>query len=770
MNKLGIRWRWIPALMNVIGLGIAFAVFLILMSQIWWDFRYDRFKGGKDVYIVDYPSSFDDKYTPYILRPSIQKIKDCSPDIEAACDYSVFKKDELGMITFKDKDGEYETAWGINYGTTETSVLDVFNISLLVGSKEDFAAKGDALISESTARQYFPDRDPIGETFVYEWRNEGRIVGVYKDRKENETMVNGILVHEGNTDLELPNSHIHCCYVKLAPGADITAVREAVGKVSIGDWEKDHRLTRLHPYWFLRENDLLGRTEGGNKTMCYVLLTIALLFLAVASFNYINFAMAAIPFTIKDINTRKVYGAPKSSLVFRQLIRTALIVGLSFLAGILAMRTLSGTQWATFLSGSMAPGENIPVVLIGGALAVVITLIAGLIPAFYSTSFQPALILKGTFAMTAKGGGLRTVTLVLQHVLSFIFIISALILQRQTTFMAKNNALGFDYDLVLKMESHGFRQVKDIAERLKDIPGVVDVTRGESPIEKGMSSMSEIRDNDNVVQYSFRSIAPEYPGFFKLKLTEGRLPMPGEKEVALINESFRQAVPSLGVGKTMQRYDGNYTIIGALEDFHARSLQHSYSPLVFFVNDEWYFNSFMMRVQPDADVEAVLSQAKKIYTEMGDFDNDYDIKTGFLNKDIESLYEQESRQTRLIKLSSLLSLVIALIGILGLVWFDTRFMRKEVAIRKVNGATSHDILSMINTKYIIISVVSFAIAAPIAYAICQRWMSNFAFRTNIPAWIFILAFFAVMALTLLTVTLQSWRAANANPVDSLKNE
>ena len=770
MGKLRIKWSWIPALMNVVGLGIAFTVFLILMSQVWWDFTYDRFKGGKDVYIVDYPREFDGKYDPLLLRPTIQKILDCSPGIEAACDYFEMRNDEIGLLQIKDRSGEYVAVRGISHATTETAALDVFDISLIAGRREDFANKGDALISESAARLFFPDRDPMGETFLHAWMEECRIVGIYKDRKENETMINGILVHEGEDEMEVPNSRPHACYVKLAPGADRKAVQEAVKILNAGYGQKDFRLTKLHSYWFMRDQDIFGRKTGGNKTMAFILLAIAVLFLAIAAFNYVNFAMAAIPFRIKDINTRKVYGASRTSLILRQLLLASCIVGIAFLAGILAMRTLSGTTWATFLSGNMAPEKNIPVLLIGGAVAVVIASVSGLIPAFYSTSFQPALILKGAFSMTARGGGLRTVTLVLQYVLSFIFIISALCLQRQTNYMVRNNAMGFDHDYVLSMSSHGFTQVKDVAEQIRNIPGVVDVTRGESPIEAGPSSMTEIRDNDHIVQYSFRSVAPEYPAFFKLQLVDGRLPLPGENDVALVNESFVEALPSYGIGKTLQTMsDGTVTIIGILKDFHARTFQHAYSPLALMVGDKWNFASFMIRVRPDADVKGILDQARKYYAGMKDLDEE-EIETGFLDRDIEKLYDQESRQTRLIKLSSILSLLIALIGILGLVWFDTRFMRREIALRKVNGATSRDILSMINRKYLITVGVSFVIAAPIAYVICQRWMSQFAFRTNIPAWIFVVSLLAVVAITLAVVTLQSWRAANANPVDSLKNE
>ena len=756
-----IKTSWISALMNIIGLGIAFAVFLILMSQVWWDYRYDRFKGGKDVYMVENLSSFDGNYSPMVMRPAVQKIKDCSPDIIAACDFFGRKGDQLGIIQIKGKSGEYERVKGINYGITETSVIDVFNITLLAGRKEDFATKGDALVSESAAELYFPDRNPIGEIIYNDFgRSECRIVGIYKDRKENETMVNGVLIHEGDTDLEFPNYNPHMCYVKLAHGADIRSVSDAVRKVKVYSEDTEYRITKLHSHWFMWDSDIFGDKTGGNKLMCYILLVIAILFLAIAAFNYINFAMASIPFRIKDINTRKVYGASRRSLILRQLLLAFGIVGAAFLFGVLTMRTLSGTSWATFLSGSMAPGKNIPVILIGGAVAVVVALVSGLIPAYYSTSFQPALVLKGAFSMTAKGGGLRTITLILQYVLSFIFIISALVLQRQTNFMA-----------MLKMDSKMFSPVKEVADEIRKIPGVIDVTRGESPIQDNPSSRSQIRneDNDNVVQFSFRDVPPEYPEFFHLELVEGRMPLPGENGVALVNESFVESLPSYGVGKTIYRFNEEATIIGVLKDFHTRTFQHTYSPMVLFVGDKWNFNSFMIRVRKDADVSGILAKSSEIYRSIKNLDES-DIETGFLNKEIEKLYEQEIRQTRLIKMSSLLSLIIALIGILGLVWFDIRYMRKEVAIRKVNGASSKDILTKINLKYILIAGVSFVIATPLAYAIAQRWMSQFAFRTNIPAWLFAVAFVVVLLITLAVVTLQSWRAANANPVESLKNE
>ena len=434
------------------------------------------------------------------------------------------------------------------------------------------------------------------------------------------------------------------------------------------------------------------------------------------------------------------------------------------------MKTLSGTQWATFLTGDMAPSSNVTVLCLGGAAALLLALVSGLIPALYSTSFQPALVLKGSFALSAKGGGLRTVTLILQYVLSFLFILCAMMLQRQTSYMVNNNELGFNYDRVLKMESHTFTRVKDVAEELRNIPGVIGVARGDTPIEGGMSSMSEMREGDDIIQYSFRNISPEYAEFFGLKLIDGRLPYPGESDVALVNESFHEALPSFGISKSIPTmYGKNVTVIGILKDFHARTLEHDYSPLVLLVSDEWNYASFMIRVQPNADVPDILQKAKRIYSEMKRLD-ETEIDVGFLDKDIERLYEQEIRQTRLIRMSSFLSLIITLIGVLGLVWFDTRFMRKEIALRKVNGATRKEILFQLGRKYLLIVAVGFVVATPIAIAVCQRWLQHFAFRTNMPIWIFVLALAVVTLITIAVVITQGWLAASANPVDSLKNE
>ena len=767
-NILKVKSRWLPFLLNTLGLGIAFSVFLILMSQVWWDFRYDRFKGGADVYQLEAPAFREGLFEKIVPRAVIQIVADCSPDIAVACDYVGTRDDRNGFVAVTNPmTGKTARLLHINYAFTETAALDVFNVSMVVGGRESFSKKGDVLISESVARALYPDQNPVGEP-VFFLRDEYRISGIYRDRRENETLVNGFLFHEGEKDLALPNEGMHACYLKLRPGADLAAVREAVGKVSFMSLE-DMRITQIHDAWFEKDLDRWGMKEGGDRLLCLVLVAIALLFLVIAAFNYVNFAMASIPLQIKGINVRKVLGASRKSLVLAQLSRSFTVTGLAFLVGVLVMRTLSGTEWSSFLSGNLDPASNGDILLIGGGMALTVALVTGLVPGLYGSSFQPALVLKGSFALTARGGGLRTVTTTLQFVLSFVFLLCALVLQRQTSFLTHYQGLGFDHDRVLYVRSQLFSQIGDVVERVRQIPGVLDVTRGESPIQESLSSMTELREGDDIVQYHFRTIPPEYPSFFRLELADGRLPLPGENGVTLVNESFLEVLPSYGIGQKLFYYDGPKTVIGVLKDFHTRSLENDFAPYAFHVEDDSNYDSFMIRIAPNADAGAILQKACEIYGGMKGLVQE-EMEAGFLDQDIEKLYEQERRQTRLIRVSSLLSLIIAIIGILGLVWFDMQYMRKEIALRKINGATVGSLLSLFNRKYLLIAVVAFVAAVPASVAISRRWLEHFAFRTDIPAWIFLAALAAVLLLTLGSVSLQTWRAASANPVEAIKNE
>jgi putative ABC transport system permease protein len=234
-----------------------------------------------------------------------------------------------------------------------------------------------------------------------------------------------------------------------------------------------------------------------------------------------------------------------------------------------------------------------------------------------------------------------------------------------------------------------------------------------------------------------------------------------------------QMFPQYHVGSLMAGHVDNCEIVGVVKDFNFKSLQHAMGPLVLYNwgKEGWRpFGQMYVRTAPGADFKEVSDYIKEAVCKFDPRREPHMITVSHLDEWIENMYQSEQSLGKLITIASFVALLIAIIGIIGLVFFETQFIRKEIAVRRVNGATVGSILKMIYKKYLIMAGASFVIAAPVAYYLMTAWRKGFAYQAPVPMWIFLVALLVVAAITLAVVTLQSWRAANANPVDSLKNE
>ena len=265
--------------------------------------------------------------------------------------------------------------------------------------------------------------------------------------------------------------------------------------------------------------------------------------------------------------------------------------------------------------------------------------------------------------------------------------------------------------------------------------------------------------------------------FFGLQIVEGRdfHESDNQNETGSIipNETFMQMFPQFHVGSLMGGHVANCEIVGVVKDFNFKSLQHAMGPLVLYNwgKQGWRsFGTMYVRTVPGADFKDVSDYIKDAICKFDPRREPHMITVSHLDKWIEDMYQSEQSLGKLITIASFVALLIAIIGIIGLVFFETQFIRKEIAVRRVNGATVSSILQMINKKYLIMAGSSFVIAAPVAYWLMTAWRKGFAYQAPVPVWIFLVALIAVAAITLAVVTLQSWRAASANPVESLKNE
>ncbi|MBO5582430.1 MAG: ABC transporter permease [Bacteroidales bacterium] len=778
------RKTGVSTLINILGMSVAFAAAMILMVQVKWDTTYDaNFKGHEQVFRLE--NNWMDKglFSTSFSRPMIEIAKTASPNIEAVGTYWTMPHE----ATLK-KDGE-ETVLSVPSARVDSSMFSVFPFEWVEGSAREFTAGETAVVSEEYAKLFFGDESAIGKIFKAGNGVEVRVVGVFKDMPKNYSMHYGVLVNMGDDYLDDSNEWSFPAFVKLKDPSlakeietqMVNTLLEYVGddvdEAQANEFRKGFRIVYLHEAHF--ERDVRANIASANKAITITLAAIAILLILIAIINFINFAFAEIPFRIKSINTRKVLGEGRGSLIGRQLLHAGLIALIAFAIACLIMHVVAGTSWASYVSDSLALKDNIGILVLMLGVALVSAVIAGLAPALYSTSQPAALVLKGSYGTSVKGKALRNILVGLQFVLSFLFILMALFVGVQTKYMIGKD-MGFDEVRVLQTRC-GYpagNQKDALRSHLLQNPSIEDVTFCDSPIvSEGKMGWSRTGDDGNQVFMEVLPVDDNFVQFFGLQIVEGRdfRESDNQNEAGSIipNETFMQMFPQFHVGSLMYGHVDNCEIVGVVKDFNFKSLQHAMGPIVLYNwgKEGWRsFGTMYVRTVPGADFKDVSDSIKDAICKFDPRREPDMITVSHLDKWIEDMYQSEQSLGKLISIASFVALLIAIIGIIGLVFFETQFIRKEIAVRRVNGATVGSILKMINKKYLIMAAASFVIAAPVAYWLMTAWRKGFAYQAPVPVWIFLVALLAVAAITLAVVTLQSWRAANVNPVDSLKNE
>ena len=776
------RKTGVSTLINILGMGVAFAAAMILMVQVRWDTTYDaNFEGHEQVFRMENNWMDQGLFSTYICRPFIERSRDASPNIEAICTWQPLGEDVLY------KEGDRESPITIPMARVDSSFFSVFPVEWVEGSAREFDAARTCALNEAFAKMIFGEESAVGKILENGSGESRRVIGVFKNTPRNFSAHVGMLSTLGDTDRENSSEWSYNAYLKLKDPSMAKETEDAIytvlGELISSDEERraeyrnGFRISQIHEAHF--ERDVRANIPSANKAITITLAAIAILLILIAIINFINFAFAEIPFRIKSINTRKVLGEGRGSLIGRQLLHAGLIALIAFAIACLIMHVVAGTSWASYVSDSLALKDNIGILVLMLGVALVSAVIAGLAPALYSTSQPAALVLKGSYGTSVKGKALRNILVGLQFVLSFLFILMALFVSVQTKFMIGKD-MGFDEARVLQVWC-GYpagNQKDALRSHLLQNPSIEDVTFCDSPIvSDGRMSWSRTGDDGNQVFMEALPVDVNFVDFFGLQMVEGRdfRESDNQNEAGSIipNETFMQMFPQYHVGSLMDGHVDNCEIVGVVKDFNFKSLQHAMGPLVLYNwgKDGWRsFGTMYVRTAPGADFKEASDYIKEAICKFDPRREPHMITVSHLDEWVEDMYQSEQSLGKLISIASFVALLIAIIGIIGLVFFETQFIRKEIAVRRVNGATVGSILEMINKKYLIMAGASFVIAAPVAYWLMTAWRKGFAYQAPVPVWIFLVALIAVAAITLAVVTLQSWRAANANPVESLKNE
>ena len=761
--------------LNILGLSVAFVAFLLLMMQWDYDRTFDRHDPNADkIYRIDRNG------VAVICRPLAEMItQQASPHIQAGCLLNIEK--EMPFIV--DRNGDQVT-FKESYISATPDIVDVFHFDMIEGDTKALEEKSKFLISESIARKWFGNEPAVGKAVFGVSGNSCTIGGVYRDFPDNSSMKNAIYRSMGDENKGEWNNWNYNFYIRTDL-ADPQAVQEIIttyfNKEStrsadsrIGE-EMELTATVL-PALHFAPSVFFDNTPRTSPQTMVLIFSLGIVILLIAGINYTNFSTAISPLRMKNINTQKVLGATTGELRRALLVESVMVCFFAFVLGVLILWNLEKTALSQLIKADIHVWHHPYLLLITGGISILLGLLAGAYPAYYTTSFPPALVLKGSFGLSPKGRALRKVLMSFQFVASFALIIGSAFMFLQNRY-AHTVSLGFDKEalIVSDLDLKTQHDYKVLENQLKRHAEIADVTFSSTVIASSDSYMNwgrEYKGED--ISYNVLPVSTTFARVMGIHPIEGRDFREDDQRTKygayLINEQMAKAY-NLKAGDMID----STVVAGIVPDFHYASLRTSISPAALIVfgtmwvgdNPEYAYNNIYVKTQPGANIADALQIVR---SELNAISPDYPFNVRFFDDVLNQLYEDEQRLTTLITLFSLLAVFISVVGVFGLVVFDSESRRKEIGIRKVLGSTTSEILLMFNKSYAYILVICFIIAAPLAWYAVDGWLQNFAYKIPIYWWVFPLAFVLVSVVTLLTVTYQNWHAANENPVNSIKNE
>lgn len=779
------------SLLNIVGLTLAFMAFYIIMAQVVYNVSYNRsIEDSERVYLITTMWSDEIEWSSYSPRYTSEQAFKLCPDVE----YGGSWQPEQTKRVYKRYTNYHFEPFDGGCCVISPSMLDILSFKSVEGNLHDISKPDHVVISQSLAKRmdvsvgdaiYLPS---MAWNAAPEPEKQVTIAGIYKDFAPN-TMMKGfdVVMYAGDDIANIKDNGIYdrMHFVKLREGADPQNY-EKIWKDDMAafvkeQWQEEYnrdemRLVSLNDTFFSE----ISSIERGTVTATVSLAAVAILVVLIAFINFVNFFFALIPIRIRTVNISKVFGAATSTLRWSFIFEAVALVTISLALALYLIIAIKESFIKNYLTCSLAFEDNL--LTIGAIFVIVVALAftAALYPSYYITSFSASLGVKSGFAGSLKGRRLRVVLATAQFAISITLIIVTTAIWLQYRYLV-NADIGFNIDNVLLVKPSN-----DIAERydafmthLEKNPNVEGVTAMDSRIAVGRTSFQSYTDkNGRTIKNYVVDVHHTFPKVMGIDILEGDGFKPElEKRQYLLTQRAHQAMVA-DDGDTV-RYSDGVSVVGVCENVELMSLADkkvagnymilvydNYLELFKKYNFTQSYNFFLVRVAPNANIE----QMKEFIREsVQEFDPGAEEPTiRFFREDFEQLYLQTRRQAVLLSMFALLSVIISLMGVFGIVLFEMQHRRREIAIRRVFGATTSGMLWMLNSRYAKIVLACFVVAAPVAWYIVGEWQKDFAHQAPIGWWVYLMALLLVMGITIGLVTQRSWRAANENPARVIK--
>lgn len=795
------RKNKVTTLINVSGLSIGISAALIIFMVVQYGFSFDKYEPGKErIYRV--VNEGDNWKNAGVPAPFHKAVLSNIAGIENAA--PIFRYDEWDTkVAIPKGNNEPSTVFKKQEGIAfiDSNYFSIFPHVWIAGDANTSLQNPNSLVlTESNARLYFPGNPMgsiIGKTVVFNDSVLTTVSGIVKDLKFNSdfkfksflslsTISSANLKSLFNWDVWTSIQSGTQLIVKVFPGINPAQINKQVSdifKKNKADPEDVKTIHRLQPLSDVHTNTDLEGTVNKSTLNNLVLLGIFLLLLG--AINFINLSTAHASDRAKEIGIRKTLGSKKSQLVWQFLIETFLLTLFTAVLSLFITPVLmnafggfipEGLHFNTFLK---EPSLWIFLLI----LIIVVSLIAGLYPAFILTKFKPVLVLKNSVLSdsgTSRSALLRKTLIVSQFVIAQVFIIGMLVVDKQINYSLEKD-MGFRKDAIINFYvPFDFLNPNNkkiiLRDELKKIPGIQNVSLGnQSPAMGGqMSTIINYKENgkDRKLEVDSRNGDTAYLSVYDIKLVAGRnITVSDTANEVLINETLARQLgftnPADAINHFAELGDGPIPIVGVMHDFNLGSVRNVIQPLIYFSNPS---RGVMMNVALEKNHSTWKNTIAQMQASWKNIYPDQDFDYTFLDKKISNFYKQDQQLSTLLTWSAGVAIFISCLGLLGLVIFMTNKRVKEIGIRKVLGASVKQIITLLSLDFVKLLALAFVIAIPVAWLLTHNWLQNFAYHAGLSWWIFLLSGIIMITIALAILVIRGGKAAMANPVKALRAE
>ena len=778
---------------NVVGLAVGLACAFLITLYVRHELAYDRHYPDADrLYRITTDIGLPDNHTHYArAAPIVSDVLGASdPDVEAATQLQ--EADPVVHV------GE-EVFVGERFFYTDDTFFDVFGIDLLAGGT--LSAPGQLVITASAARRYFGDAEAVGQVIrLGERETEAEVVGVVPDVPEAAHLHYDVLARRSPNEWEQRTGAMawvsnisYLTYVRLRADARPEAVRSRLtdrAETEAGALLKQFGASlalQLQPVTDIHLRSRLTAEAEPNGDVLYVLVfgIVALVVLLIASINFINLSTARALDRAREVGVRKALGAERRQLVGQFLAETAMLCGAALLLAVMLGWVLLPV-FNGLTERVVTPGDTFGALALLALVVPFVALLAGLYPAYVLSGYEPSRVLRGRFSRSTSGLALRRGLVVTQFALSVILVTGALVVQEQLRY-ARQEQLGFDREHVVVLPLR-----PDAGIRAQERPFKAEVLQSshiahatltdQYPAGKGSSDNVFVpvgRSDDEAIHANLYLADFDLLPTLGMRIAQGRgfdPALPTDSAAFLVNETAARmagftTLDDAALDEVDPNADGapeRNAVVGIVEDFHLESFRNPILPLVIRLPEDpdFPYDYLLARVRPGA-LEAGLADLERVWAR---FSSGTPFSPSFLDAEFDALYRREAQMAKAFGYFTGLAVFIACLGLFGLSAFAAEQRRKEIGVRKVLGASVSSLVRLLAWDFARPVLLAVVIAAPVAYVAAERWLSAFAYRIDLGPVPFVVAGVTAVAVALLTVSVQTLRAAGADPVQSLRAE